>query len=73
MTTTQVRAHERRLPDKPDRLEGYAFREEIEARKAAKSRRIRDRDEWYRGSGYAGKFRAVAAALRQFITGESRP
>lgn len=48
MTTTQVRSHTRRLPDK-DRLKDLAFRDEIEARKAEKSKRIKAPEDWYRG------------------------
>lgn len=68
MTTTHVRSHTRRLPDK-DRLKDLAFREEIEARKAEKSKRIKAPEDWYRGPGYPGIFRAIAAAFRDFVNG----
>lgn len=66
MTTVTVRQHTRR---KPDRLERDPFRDEIKARKEALERRIRKPDDWYRGDGYPGVMRSIAAAFRQFISG----
>jgi hypothetical protein len=66
MTTTLVRQHHRR---KPERSRNDPFKEMIDARKAILAARIKPREQWDTGSGYRspGIFRGLAEFITSLI------